>query len=238
MVARRDLILGLAAVAAAGAAYQLTPRKKVLLLLEHAKMADIVPVVFGPWSAAADPNLVTPDTTGKLAALLYSELVSRVYTNEQTGREVMMLIAYGDTQSDLLQLHRPESCYPAVGYELKMTAPAAIRLADAAVLPGRKVVAVKGERQENIVYWARLGEFLPDSSRAQKVDRLRTAMRGYIPDGALFRFSDVSNDADGSIERLESFIRDLVTAIPPGKRRAILGTQLANAMSGSAPAKG
>ena len=237
MVARRDLILGLAAVAAAGAAYQLTPRKKVLLL-EHAKMADIVPVAFGSWSAAADPNLVTPDTTGKLAALLYSELVSRVYTNEQTGHEVMMLIAYGDTQSDLLQLHRPESCYPAVGYNLKLTAPASIRLADAAVLPGRKVVAVKGDRQENIVYWARLGEFLPDSSRAQKVDRLRTAIKGYIPDGALFRFSDVCNDTDGSIDRLESFIRELVTAIPPGKRRAMLGTQLANSMSGSASAKG
>lgn len=237
MVARRDLILGGAAVVAAGLAYQLKPRKKVLLL-EHAKMADIVPVTFGSWSAAADPNLVTPDTTGKLAALLYSELVSRIYTNEQTGREVMMLIAYGDTQSDLLQLHRPESCYPAVGYNLKMTAPADIPLGGPAVLPGRKVVAVKGDRQENIVYWTRLGEYLPNSSRAQKVDRLRTAMSGYIPDGALFRFSDLGADADGSVDRLENFIRELMTSIAPAKRRALVGTQLANAMAGATPAKG
>ena len=133
----------------------MTHKKK--LLLEHAKMADIVPLTFGVWSAANNANLLTPDTTGKLAAQLYSELVSRIYANELTGHEVMMLIAYGDTQSDLLQLHRPESCYPAVGYSLKLTAPAVIPLGGAAVIPARKVVAVKGERQENIVYWTRLG---------------------------------------------------------------------------------
>ena len=237
MVARRDLILGAAAVAAAGFAYELKPRKKKLLL-DHGKMAEIVPVTFGAWSAAADPNLLTPDTTGKLAAQLYSELVGRVYTNAQTGHEVMMLIAYGDTQSDLLQLHRPESCYPAVGYGLKLTAPANIPLGGTVVLPGRKVVAVKGERQENIVYWTRLGEFLPNSAGAQKLDRLRSAMTGYIPDGALFRFSDVGLDASGSISQIEGFIRELVAAIAPTKRKALLGTQLANIMAGTPPLKG
>ena len=63
-------------------------------------------------------------------------------------------------------------------------------------------------------------------------------MTGYIPDGALFRFSDVSTDADGSIHQLEGFIRELVTAIAPVKRRAVLGTQLANTMAAATPAKG
>lgn len=237
MVARRDLILGAAGFAAAGLAYQLKPRKKKLLL-EHGKMADLVPIAFGSWSAAADPNLLTPDTTGKLAALLYSELVGRIYSNQETGQEVMMLIAYGDTQSDLLQLHRPESCYPAVGYALKLTAPNNIPLSDLAQIPGRKVVAVKGDRQENIVYWTRLGEYLPNSAGEQKLDRLRSAMTGYIPDGALFRFSDVSIDAETSFGRIDAFIRDLVTAIKPAQRRAVLGTKLADAMGGTTPTKG
>jgi EpsI family protein len=229
MVVRRDFLLGAAAVAAAAGAYGLKPRKRKLLL-EKAKMAAVVPITVGAWSAEAAPNLITPDTTGKLAAMLYSELVERVYTNAETGREVMMLIAYGDTQSDLLQLHRPESCYPAVGYSLALSAPTQVLLGEGAALPGRKVIAKKGDRQENIIYWTRLGEYLPSSARDQKVDRLRAAMSGIIPDGALFRFSEVGDDAQRSFDGIDAFIKDLIQAIAPGQRRALLGTKLADAL--------
>jgi EpsI family protein len=229
MVVRRDLLLGAAALAAAGLAYELKPRKHKLLL-QKSKMAAVVPIKVGAWSAEAAPNLITPDTTGKLAAMLYSELVERVYTNADTGREVMMLIAYGDTQSDLLQLHRPESCYPAVGYNLALSAPTQVALGDGAALPSRKVIARKGDRQENIIYWTRLGEYLPASARDQKVDRLRAAMSGVIPDGALFRFSEVGDDAQRSFDGIDVFIRDLVMAVAPGQRQALLGTRLAGVL--------
>lgn len=234
MVARRDFLLGAAAVAAAGLAYELKPHKRKLLLDDKVKMASVVPISVGAWSAEAAPNLITPDTTGKLAAMLYSELVERVYTNANSGREVMMLIAYGDTQSDLLQLHRPESCYPAVGYNLALSAPTQVALAAGAALPGRKVIAKKGDRQENIIYWTRLGEYLPASARDQKIDRLRAAMSGVIPDGALFRFSEVSDDAERSFDGIDVFIRDLILAVAPAQRPALLGTRLAGAVTSKA----
>lgn len=229
MVVRRDLLLGAAAAAAAGLAYELKPRQHKLLL-QKTKMAAVVPIKVGAWSAEAAPNLITPDTTGKLAAMLYSELVERVYTNADTGREMMMLIAYGDTQSDLLQLHRPESCYPAVGYNVTLSAPIQVSLGDGAPLPGRKVIARKGDRQENIIYWTRLGEYLPASAKDQKIDRLKAAMSGVIPDGALFRVSEVGDDAERSFEGIDGFIRNLVLAVAPAQRPALLGTRLARAL--------
>ena len=38
-----------------------------------------------------------------------SEMIQRIYLHQVTGDQVMVLIAYGDTQSDLLQLHRPHN---------------------------------------------------------------------------------------------------------------------------------
>jgi len=232
MIARRDLILGAAALAGAGLAAELKPRRHVLLLDKNSKMESIVPVSFGDWSAASSPNLVTPDTKGKLASQLYSELVTRIYTHAKTGREVMMLIAYGDTQSDLLQLHRPESCYPAVGFSLKSSAPRMVPLAEGTALPGRRVVAAMTERQENIVYWTRLGEYLPTSSGQQRMARLRSAMKGVVPDGALFRCSMATTDTEASFRDIEGFVREVVLAVAPQHRAAVVGTALADALNG------
>lgn len=226
MISRRDLLLGAASFAAAGAAYQLKPRKRVSLLGAR-KLEDTVPMAFGPWTAEDFTNLVKPETVGKLAARLYSEIIQRVYHHEDTGDQIMVLIAYGDTQSDLLQLHRPESCYPAVGFQLLSSAEAPIPLRPTLAIPGRRVVAVKGDRKENIVYWTRLGEYLPTGSWGQRDARLRTAMQGYIPDGGLFRFSALGDDRAEAFKLLDGFVVDLMRAVPPAGRRGMVGTKIA-----------
>jgi len=232
MIARRDLIMGGAGLAAAALAYQLKPHHK-LNLLGHRKMADIVPVSFGAWSSQGENSLVTPATEGKLAARLYNEIVSRIYTQAESGEQIMMLIAYGDTQSDLLQLHRPEACYPAVGFRLASTQAASIPLTRGAVIPGRRVLAELEDRHERIVYWTRVGEFLPATSNGQREAQLKTAMQGYVPDGALFRFSSLRPDPS-AFDILDGFIGQLMRAVAPVDRPPLLGTSLARAFAASA----
>ena len=231
MIVRRDLLLGAASVAAAGAAYQLKPRKRVSLLGDR-KLESIVPMAFGQWAAEDFTNLVKPETVGKLAARLYSEMIQRIYHHEPSGSQIMVLIAYGDTQSDLLQLHRPESCYPAVGFQLLSSVESRIPLTPAVAIPSRRVVAVKGDRQENIVYWTRLGEYLPTGSWDQRDARLRTAMQGYIPDGGLFRFSALGDDRDGAFKLLDGFVADMMKAVSPGGRRGMVGTKITRQLGG------
>lgn len=229
MTSRRNLLIGACCVAAAGGAYALRPRKR-LVLLESGKLADAVPLSFGDWSAENSDGLVQPKTEGELAATLYSEMVGRVYHNNVDGSAVMMLIAYGDTQSDLLQLHRPESCYPAVGFNLVSSVATNVDLPGGGALPVRRVIARTSDRQENIIYWARMGEYLPASAGEQRKVRLQTAMDGFVPDGALIRFSVVDENAERAFSRMDRFIPELLSAVVSDKRRALVGTALARQM--------
>ena len=231
MIDRRGLVLGAACVGAAGLAQYLHPHKHLSLLSKGTKMATVVPTAFGPWTALGTDALVKPVTEGTLAARLYSDILERTYVRQDSGAAVMMLVAYGDTQSDLLQLHRPESCYPAVGFNLLSTAPANIPIGHGATLPGRRVVAKKGDRVENITYWTRLGEFLPTRAGEQREARLLTAMKGYVPDGGLFRFSVLGEDPAEAFAIIDGMVPELIAAVAPSKRPGLIGSSLARKLT-------
>src|SRR3546814_18472236 len=88
--------------------------------------------------------------------MLYSDTLTRLYSHAGTGERVMLLMAYGSTQSDLLQLHRPETCYPAFGYRISRSAVASLDFG-ARDLPVRELIAVGPARTESILYWTRVG---------------------------------------------------------------------------------
>lgn len=225
MPRRRDMILAGLGVAALASAQALRPRKRLVLLKDKVKIEDVLPMSFGTWEAQGSSGLVGPEMAGRLARTLYSETVQRVYDDRTTGTTVMLLAAYGDTQSDLLQLHRPESCYPAVGFAIAESRADNLPIGQA-VLPGRRVVATVSERVENIFYWTRLGERIPQSGSQQRDARLKNAMEGYVADGILVRFS-VVGDRDPSFKVLHRFVPELLAATRPEGRPALIGTRLA-----------
>jgi EpsI family protein len=229
MIGRRDFLIGAACAAAGTAAYGLQPRRR-LSLQGSAKLEQIVPRQFGAWTSRDVSDLVAPQTPDSLMAKLYGETVGRVYQQATNGVEVMMLLAHGDTQSDELQLHRPEVCYPAFGFAISRSTPIALPLAGGVTVPARRLVAVAPGRQENIVYWSRLGEYLPIDGTQQRIDRLKTAMAGKVYDGLLARFSILGSDMDAAFQSLEGFIGELVLAVQGPLRVSLIGTSRASAM--------
>ena len=164
-------------------------------------------------------------------AKLYGETVGRVYQQASTEAEIMMLLAHGDTQSNDLQLHRPEVCYPAFGFAISQSQPIALPLPGGVTVPARRLVAIAPGRQENIVYWSRLGEFLPTDGAQQRIDRLKTAMHGYVADGLLARFSAFGSDPAPAFALVSQFIGELVRAVPAPRRVSLIGTLRAGQMA-------
>jgi EpsI family protein len=225
MTSRREFLIGSACVLSAGAAYAATPRER-MSLLGKAKLENLVPRAFGNWAELPSAGVVTPESDNSLAAKLYAQTVTRVFTDGK-GKSVMALLAYGDTQSDQLQLHRPEVCYPAFGFALLESAPTPIRLSADAVVSGRRLTAQSTLRTEHIAYWTRIGEALPQTSDEQRLAKLKLALRGIIPDGILVRISNLEPTPDEGFTLNQGFAAELVMAMSTVGRRALVGTDLA-----------
>jgi len=222
---RRDFLVGGACLFGAAAAQALRPRNRVTLI-GSAKLEDITPSNFGPWRQIHMGQVLQPRTEGTLAAELYSQMLGRVYQHT-SGDYVMLALAYGDTQSDLLQLHRPETCYPAFGFAISDFSRGTIDIGSAHVQT-RSLIAKATDRLENVTYWTRVGEYLPTTQAEQREDKLKIALAGIIPDGILVRASSLGADAERSLALNHGFLRDLVLAIEPKELPVFVGTRLAS----------
>lgn len=228
-VSRRDALFGAACVAALGTAEYLRPRNRILLMPKGARLTSMVPPRFGDWAMGGGGDIVIPKIPGSLADRLYGDQVARNYVQAgATPTDVMLLIAYGGSQNDSLQLHRPEVCYPAIGFPIVSRRLATLQLAPGAVIPVVMLTAQSGERVEDIMYWTRLGERLPQTSDEQRLVRFQAAFAGDIPDGVLVRASAVRDDAQGAprFGLLENFLRSMTIAMRPAERRALIGTKI------------
>ncbi len=234
MIDRRELLVGGACLAAAAGAEAMRPRTR-MSLLHGTKLDAVIPRRFGSWSEREAKGLVTPQSENSLAARLYTQSVGRFYERPD-GELVMMLIAYGDTQSDSLQLHRPEVCYPAFGFTITANNAAHYPIANGIDVPGRNLTATSPGRDEHISYWTRVGEFLPIDNREQRAAKLRQAMAGLIPDGVLVRLSSLNTDPDAAFALNAQFAADLVRAVAPAARPALITTAKALQLQGQAKA--
>lgn len=218
---RRGFLIGAGCLAAASGAYAMTPRSR-MSLMGKLKLEDAIPDSFNGWKKYETNQIVTPESEDSLARQLYSQSVGRLYVRGD-DEFAMMLIAYGDTQSDTLQLHRPEVCYPAFGMEITENRPAAIPLSRSVSVPGRDLVAVNAERTEYVTYWTRVGQALPTTGGEQRVAKLKDAFAGIIPDGVLVRFSTVLDGPKVSFDVNRRFAADLMAAVSPAVRRVLVG---------------
>lgn len=232
MIKRRDLILGSACVAASGAALALKPRRKVTLMAEGKKLSDILPRKFGEWESSDVSDLYAPQTPDSLLAQLYGQTVGRIFIHRMSGMQIMMLAAHGDSQSNELQLHRPEVCYPAFGFALLDSQPVELSLTKAVTLPGRRLIAQSSQQKQAVIYWTRLGETFPVTVAEQRFARLNSAMHRYIPDGLLARFSIAGADMEAGFVNIRAFIAEMVMWVAAADRGVLVGTERAAALGG------
>jgi EpsI family protein len=167
-----------------------------------------------------------------LQASLYGETVGRIYRQTTSEATILLLLAHGDVQSNELQLHRPEVCFPAFGFEILSNAADEITLDRKITIPARQLVAKSFDQQQTIIYWTRLGEYLPIDGAEQRFDRLKIALQGVIADGLLARFSIADTEPTIARSVLNEFIPALVRAVSATRRQTLIGSERANALVG------
>ena len=225
---RRDILFGGGLLAAAGAAAALTPRRKLILLPTGRQLDKLVPQQIAGWHAVPSDLFVLPKTPNSLSDKLYNQTVTRLY-QAPDALPVMLVMAYGQTQNDALQLHRPEVCYTAVGFQISSSEITSVPLTGGR-LPVRELTATAEGRVEPIVYWTRIGDSLPTTGQEQRWMKLEQQVAGIVPDGILVRMSTVGEATPATFAGLRAFAAALVGSIAPADRAVLIGTTLSNAM--------
>ena len=182
----------------------------------------IVPKEFGGWKmdlSNMEP-LVSPEVKGEINNI-YSQTLSRTYINGQ-GEHVMLAIAYGRDERVDTQVHRPEICYAASGFDIKKKAKIFLDTT-LGKIPAMRLVAKQGNRNEPITYWIRIGDSLTRGWFEEKWATFRYELTGQIPDGLLFRVSTISNDEQASYQIQQTFLTDLLKSMRSGDRQWLVG---------------
>ncbi len=214
---RRKLLLGLLFCCAAGAAAWRKPEQH-LDYLGREKLDDLIPKSIGRWNFVAASGLVVPPNDQLLNAV-YSQLLTRVYSDGETS--VMLLIAQSGSQTGFLQIHRPEICYTAGGYQISAVGPHPIQIGSK-IVPANSMDASSGGPAEHIVYWTRVGNKLPTSWREQRLAVAEQNLEGVIPDAILVRVSMISDDGDAARTSIDQFVRTMLASIPANRRSVFI----------------
>jgi EpsI family protein len=215
---RRKVLLGLLFGSAAAVATWRQPRER-LDYLGRQKLDDLVPKTIGPWKFVAASGLVVPPED-QLSRTLYSQLLTRVYSNGDDP-PVMLLIAQSAGQTGILQVHRPETCYPASGYQISPVTQHKVAL-EPGTLTTNALSATNEGTTESIIYWTRVGDRIPTTWKQQKLDVAEENLRGIVPDAVLVRISTVNSDEAAAHKTLDSFARSLIVSVPPARRSVLI----------------
>ena len=219
---RISLALGVAMVLTSIATRALTPSTRLAATRERFDLAAAIPVQFAGWSVdnAIAPVAPNPDSQAALDRI-YDQTLARSYI-DAAGQRVMLSIAYGGDQSKALQLHLPEICYVAQGFQI-VEKSEGVLASPFGPLRVKRLVARADARNEPITYWITVGNQATRAGFAQKLQLLAYGLSGKIPDGMLVRISTIDRDAPAAYRVQDAFSMAMLSALSPQSRTRLLG---------------
>jgi hypothetical protein len=195
---RRSVLIGTALLGIGGVAIARQPKPDAAPVRKEA-LDRLVPAKVGDWAYHDTSGLVLPPPDA-LSDALYSGLVTRTYISPNR-MPVMLLVAYSNVQDGMLQVHRPEVCYPAGGYRLSPT---------------------RVEQVPNGVGGG-INANLFSAEGVSRTEQVRANLDGRIPDGILVRVSTLAPGMGAAHADLAAFAAQLVKSASPSARQLLIG---------------
>ena len=222
-ITRRALIVALLLCGASASATYLTPVRQVVDGQAALDLETLIPKQFGEWQAdERQAQAVVNPQTKEFLSTIYSQTLSRTYVNAE-GRHIMLSLAYGADQSHDTQIHKPEVCYPAQGFQIISKNMENLDYNGQTSLPVMRVDTTLGQRHEPVTYWIRVGDTVARGAIEQNLARINYGLKGHIPDGILFRVSEITRDSQASYALQDRFIRELLSSLNPNSRKVLIG---------------
>lgn len=218
-----SIFLGILMVSSGALTKALTPTNKIADQQEKIDLEIMIPTEFADWriDKSIIPLQVDADTQAMLDKI-YNQTLSRTYVNS-LGERIMLSVAYGGDQSDNLAVHKPEVCYYAQGFEIMKTFADEL-LTQYGKLPIKRLLAVKGYRNEPITYWVTVGNRAVLPGIEEKLQQLKYGLTGNVPDGMLVRVSSIDSDKNKAYQQQAMFIQDLLSSVNINERIRLIGT--------------
>lgn len=218
----RALLIMALMLAAAGMAVLARPSHKLAEAGPRVDLETLFPKRFGAWRLDENvPVVLPPPEQQAVLDKIYNQVLARTYIDAQ-GNRVMLSVAYGGDQSESMQVHRPEVCYPAQGFQLLAVHQDRLQLGGRE-LPVSRLLTRLGGRVEPLTYWLVVGDKVPTTRTQQKFAQLAYGLTGRIPDGMLVRVSTIDADEKRAYQVQDAFLRDMVGHIDPAQQARILG---------------
>ena len=218
----RFLLVGAAMVLAVGLSFAIEPPKGGKA--DSVDLKKVVPQAFGEWSLDPQMALVvpSPDVEAGLARV-YQQTLSRTYVNPK-GERMMLSIAYTGDIDRQMDVHRPEFCYPAQGFDVVVKTQDGTVSTNVGQVPVKRLVASHGSRIEPITYWITVGDTTATKGWERKLVKLRYGLTGQIPEGMLVRVSSISPETATAYQHQSEFIKGMLGAIDEKNRKRFVGT--------------
>lgn len=218
------LVLGLLMLASAGAAKVTTPTVRLSEVLPPLPLESVIPTRFGDWSQELQTpaQVVDPQLQDELKRI-YTQIISRTYVNARSGERIMLSIAYGRDQSDTTQVHYPEICYPAQGFQVTSNNKGVLNTADGAIAVRRLETNLDSQRYEPVTYWTTVGDRVVNNRIDKKLAEMHYGFQGEIPDGLLFRVSAINRDSAAAFRTEDAFVADMEKQLDRASRLRLMG---------------
>jgi EpsI family protein len=208
--------------AASALAHVLMPTIRLADIEPREKIETLLPQQFGEWRSMPVAHIVLADPRmTETLNRIYTETVSRTYVDAR-GRQIMLSVAYGADQRDGMEMHYPEICYPAQGFQARAVSKRQLETPFGRI-EVKRLEMVLGQRHEPVTYWTMIGEHATLGGTGKKLSEMRYSLKGIIPDGLLFRVSSIGRDSAEAYRDHEEFVGALLAALTPEARKRLSG---------------
>lgn len=219
---KQALIIGLLFISVSVSAAYMKPTQKLADSMPAVNLEKMIPEQFGPWRMDTMLEQIVNPESQALLSKIYGQTLTRTYLDSR-GTRIMLSIAYGGEQNKEMQVHRPEVCYTAQGFQVGNDRLDTLTT-KFGTLPIKRIFAVQGGRNEPITYWITVGDnAVVLKGIQQKLAQLRYGLTGKVPDGMLVRVSTISSDEKEAYRIQDEFIKAMIDGMSKEDRERIAG---------------